>query len=60
MNKKTKRNFTPESWLECAQLIGENDAIRLIRCESGCAAKYAIPMSCYRAERMMKYLNLNG
>ncbi len=96
MNKKTKRTFTPEFRLECAQLIvdkgysyrqaseamnvgsttleswvrqlrrerqgitpsatpitpvwkytaavtgtGENDAIRLIRHESGCAAKYA-------------------
>ncbi len=62
---------------------GENDAIRLIRRESGCAAKYAgrgtkvgalrgrarwlkmltqngVPMSRYRAGRLMKYLNLSS
>lgn len=63
--------------------IGENDAIRLIRYESDCAAKYAgrgtwvgelggartlaemltqngVPMSRYRAVRLMKYLNLSS
>ena len=80
MNKKTKRTFTPEFRLECAQLIVDkgysyrqaSEAMNVgsttleswgsagARTLAEMLTQNGVPMSRYRAGRLMKYLNLSS